>query len=646
MAFCCLSTVVIVRAAAVSTSCISTCSSRYRSISNKMVRYIKDGAYTIVVDDAPSTASGPRDDVGSSRRSSKSGSRSAGAQSRNAERLKAIQEAQEHDELMSHASTEEVDYTSVNFILQNLSIAVPRYEADKSGILFSRRDMAEMIAHQVCFYVYCTLQVFINRADMPLILFFGDGFIGTRVIQALTDSGCQSFLRIYCRGDIAADEWKRRGYLADSSITRLLGDAKPSIIILSADYYSFHHIFHLLTQEHLTQPDTCIISTTLGFQRRKLLSNFGTPTIFRAFVEPEEIVRSYRTKRLNKLTKLNTNVGETSLAGSNEGLTAPSLESPTGKSRSLSQGSLDSLHQPGSPVLEDDNVSLADSIEESSEINLVAEPNVAEKAATVLACRSLDLTNVLMIIENFYSLHNKAPDEARHMALKALVGYVDSRFKETSGPAVKRDRKEARRARHVIQLVDNAVLQLFSQSAVYFQKEFSRRLPVVDLNKLTNEYRRNLSLAIPTTPDAPVSSGGKGHHNHHPSLLKDIHTKAAAAQQVTPSKSEVKILEPDDKEKKYQAMYEMTRLFSIYLLDEDYSKYDGPGFKYMEKLDAGDKRKATFQGASTTGLKIFLSPGMTQTETNVENPSTPMHFRRDHMAAKVNVQKSTEGKKF
>eukprot|EP01031_Cornospumella_fuschlensis_P026747 gene26747-32318_t len=612
-----------------------------------MVRYIKDGVYTIVVDDAPSTAS--TNSAGSGR-SAKSGARSANAQTRNAERLKAIQEAQEHDELMSHASSEEVDYTNVDFILQNLSIAAPKYEADKTGILFSRRDMAEMISHQVCFYVYCALQVFINRPDMPLILFFGDGFIGSRVIEALTDSGCQSFLRIYCRGDISADEWKRRGYAADSSITRLLGDVKPSIIILSADYYSFHHIFHLLTQERLTQPDTCIISTTLGFQRRKLLSNFGTPTIFRAFVEPEEIVRGYRTKRLanKRNSKLDVTVGDGSISGSNEvDPTISPSKSPMGRSRSLSQGSLGSLHAPDSPPVPDDIGSLEDSIGASSEISLVTAPNLVEKAAVVLADRSLDLTNILMIIENFYSLHDKSPDEARHMALKALVGYVDSRFKEAAPPVSKRDRKEARRARHVIQLVDNAVLQLFSQSAVFFQKEFSRCLPVVDLNRLTNEYRRNLTLAIPTNPDAPSSPGGKGHHNQHRSLLKDVHTKAAAAHG-SASKPEIKIVEPDDKdkEKKYQAMYEMTRLFSIYLLDEDYSKYDGPGFKYMEKLDAGDKRKAAFQGASAAGLKIFLSPGMAPAAASVENVSTPMHFRRDHMAAKASAQKPPEGKKF
>eukprot|EP01035_Chromulina_nebulosa_P029821 gene29821-39560_t len=94
----------------------------------------------------------------------------------------------DEDELIS----DEIDFTDANFILQNLKSAIPTYESDKT----------------------MTLQAFhgfLMRMNIPpSILVFGDGFIGSNIIEQLCTFGCGPFLKIYTRGDYSCKEWRSK----------------------------------------------------------------------------------------------------------------------------------------------------------------------------------------------------------------------------------------------------------------------------------------------------------------------------------------------------------------------------------------------------------------------------------------------------
>ena len=72
--------------------------------------------------------------------------------------------------------TEEIDFNDPNFILQNLSLATPTFESDKTLILSGRKDLANTIALQVLFYCYVAFHGFLIRIiPPPSILILGDG---------------------------------------------------------------------------------------------------------------------------------------------------------------------------------------------------------------------------------------------------------------------------------------------------------------------------------------------------------------------------------------------------------------------------------------------------------------------------------------
>ena len=60
---------------------------------------------------------------------------------------------------------EQIDFRDMNFILQNLEMAVPSYEEDESFTLLGRKHIADSISHQIAFYCYCALQVYIQSRD-------------------------------------------------------------------------------------------------------------------------------------------------------------------------------------------------------------------------------------------------------------------------------------------------------------------------------------------------------------------------------------------------------------------------------------------------------------------------------------------------
>ena len=162
--------------------------------------------------------------------------------------------------------------------------------------LLARKELSETICHQIIFYTFCLLQAYMHDTSPPSILVFGDGSIGCQVIEALGQAGCKALLRIYSRGELTTPEWKQRGYQVASNLSVLLGGNKADIVIICSEYSSFQMVFQMLRDFELIVDKTAFITSTLGFQRKRLYYNFGVPTIFRTYVEPQKTQKSLKLK--------------------------------------------------------------------------------------------------------------------------------------------------------------------------------------------------------------------------------------------------------------------------------------------------------------------------------------------------------------
>lgn len=367
-----------------------------------MPRYIKDGAYTIVIEDTPATsAQRPKtaDATGASANDSKDGGGVEGVVG---------QEEEDQEEV--------INFASPAFMLQNLDIGRLTFESDRTCILKSRNQLAEIIAIQVCYYVYVALQPFVHKVEPPSIVLLGDGFMGSRIAAKLAEHGCKPYLRIFSRGEFGAKEWRKRGYTSSSNLQHLCHTQKPNILLLCSDYTSLYMIYHQLSELNLLSPESCIISCVLGAQRKRLYYNFLAPSVFRCYVEPQATVRALKSE-----------TGGSLLSGrmpSSEALGSISrVQTPMG---SVARGSVASLDDTASLAKTDSHEDAGlesqddDSTEEKSDLSPI------ERAAKLLVNRTPSATHFVHLVENFYCMNDVVIEEARKMALRTVVGYVES----------------------------------------------------------------------------------------------------------------------------------------------------------------------------------------------------------------------------
>ena len=192
---------------------------------------------------------------------------------------------------------EDIDYTDANFILQNLISAIPTYDNDKTMALQGRQELANTVSLQVLFYCYLAFQGFLMRMNIPpSILVFGDGFIGSNIIEQLCKFGCGPFLKIYTRGDYSCKEWRSKGLHSDSALLNLLKGQRPDIVIINVENSSFAAICNLINSSNILSQGSFIISTTFGFQRRKIYNNLKLHSIFRTYIEPQDHAAEVKSK--------------------------------------------------------------------------------------------------------------------------------------------------------------------------------------------------------------------------------------------------------------------------------------------------------------------------------------------------------------
>lgn len=424
-----------------------------------MVRYVKDGAYTIKVEDSETVDE-------------------TGRQLDDSEILEAARQAE---------AVKEIDFTDTAFILQNLNLAEPNYKEDRTFMLQGRKDLVEIICSQVCFYCYCALLGFETKLVSPTILVIGDGFIGSNVMHALHKYGFGSALKLYTRSDSRAKEWSANGIRADSSIMDLLAGQRPDIIIPCVENASFTALCKHFTEFNIVTEGTFIITPTFGFQRKKICNALHCYNVFRTFVEPHDIVRNHKLKlrssKMDLLTMLLKgeiptdslrDKEEASESGEGSNLPSPartpvhsSMKSrrgtagttATSASREGTSGGAEGGGSGGSvPVtpsrkksvnwgeefegvtvtdpeggldgVEEEEGLLVNGNEEEEdeevEIDLEHENSPHATGARLLARRFHTVRHFVYLLENFYFMHGMMHHEARQSALNVIFGYHEA----------------------------------------------------------------------------------------------------------------------------------------------------------------------------------------------------------------------------
>jgi hypothetical protein len=499
-----------------------------------MPKYIKDGAYTIVVDDRSASTK---------RISSPKNNDSDSDEDHEGSKTERNEEEEEQEWGLGDdmpMEEEEIDYADPSFILQNLSIVTPNFDNDKTCLLPGRKDLAEVIASQVRFYCYCAIDAF-SRCPKPItILVIGEGFIGARIINDLIANGCKDMLRICTRGDLTAEEWTTRGIKANNDLASLLDGVAPDIIILTVENASFAGICRQLTSLYAVTAATFIISCSFGFQRRKLHTQLRTPNIFRTFVEPDEIFAVYKKKAFHSITAY----------------------SKSGK------------ELPPAPLVKP-HVALPDEIVSQDEFN----------GASFLATRSLDIRNIIYQMENFYAIHHHGFSEARAKALKNVLGYrmppsaLEVEVKTLAAvaaaaapsPSKRRSsmdesfeqmslRKAQKTEAKLKARVDSALKKLSSYNACAhtYQKYFARLVTETELQALIDQQ-------FTAEENNPKSGPTLGFERHR--------TPANGAPRKAIS------------DLPGRPMYGLNIIEAIFRNDEDYSSFTGPGFDLMASWD-------------------------------------------------------------
>jgi hypothetical protein len=396
-----------------------------------MVRYIKDGAYMIKVESPPNEV----DTDGNSTTVPKS-----------EEELSLALERKEAFELEECAK--DIDFTSVDFILQNLQLATPDFSDDKTFMLTGRKDLVDIICSQICFYCYCALFALETKAIPISILIIGDGFIGSNLITTLSARGCGSMLRVFTRSDTRAAEWNAKDIKSDCSIMQLLGGQRPDIIIPCVENASFSSITKQLMDQNIVTESSFIITPTFGFQRKKLLHSLKCSNIFRTFVEPQRIVRKYRTstvaRRMQMMSLLAPSGQEFSAI---EEVEEQATDLISGKLKSRDSKLLKSvlwggdfddapntarsgvggfgasfLMRTAMENIQEGVETGADTTTDGGSLELLP-LTVSEEGAALLRERQKRVMSLVQLLENYYFIHGMVHHEARMTAVSCVFGF-------------------------------------------------------------------------------------------------------------------------------------------------------------------------------------------------------------------------------
>jgi len=529
---------------------------------------------------------------------------------------------------------EEIDFSDPNMLLQNLKLSIPTLNDDKTYMLQGRKDVADVVSLQVMYYCYSALQCFLSRSLPPSILIFGDGFIGSRIIDELCSCGCSSFIKIYTRGDFSAKEWKARGLKSDSSLLTLLNGQKPDIIIINTESSSFPAVCHIITSNHILSTGSFIISTSFGFQRKKVYNNLKIPSIFRTFVEPQRRLVQLKSKLFTKqvlsaVPDGNVALDDISSIGDHMRLDDDSI------SLAESEGVDDDMFRSLESSLKSERKNVLNSIGESSNSELQWEDAAlssggAELAALYTARRIRDIRNLLYLTENFYALQGMLHHDARLTALKTVFNFdidvdeesisigmhtnrgtsVADSLPTVHSPAEDLKDRESISSRGaqgeaVVEkesierkLLNSVLRSLHDKAASAFQQFFRARISLDELRRLAMEF--------PVDHDPLRAAHGQpfGEKGRFYVLQEDFGHRVGSVSQRQGGHAQAMMAAARRRRglRRLPIYSENFVLKEIFSQDSDYKAYTGPGFDYLAMLDGNKIQNSSVPKIAAVGL--------------------------------------------
>jgi hypothetical protein len=345
--------------------------------------------------------------------------------------------------VMDETEKDAIQYDSIDFILQNLRFANQEIFTDESQILASRRNASKTAVLQMLFYLACTLKPFTVRRRAPMILIFGgEGYIGSQLVLKLCEYGLSSYLNIYSRGMLNANHWIEKGIRMLSSLDEVSEkEGKFDIILYCAGLAAFPSVARMLAATSKVNEATAFITCTLGLQRRRVYNFLSTACVLRTYVEHSDAIK----RSFNMLDRTNFMTATKNMKQSMT-LTIP---------------------------LESDFLG----------------SNLSEEAyaADLIARRCNDIRHLIFVIENNYVVRGINATKARNYALHMILGNIDSLHVA--------DQNNFTKPHSESMLVICAVLDTMEEPILRpFREQLSKYIRVIDLPEL---------LEIAVRVDAP-----------------------------------------------------------------------------------------------------------------------------------------------
>ena len=422
------------------------------------------------------------------------------------------------------------DPNAPEFLLRNLDIAVTDCFADSSHNSAARHASAQLVSAQIGFYVGCLLRGFEARVVPlpPNILLVGSGFIGSSVVELLMANGLSSFLHVFCRGDLQAQQWRRRGLKSSPSMARLMKDVgKADIVIVCAGLSGFSNTAKLVAP--FVTPATAIITSSFGLQRKRVHASLQTLGVFRTYLEPHSLVKHVR-HAAHAAGIDHSSFDDPALVTSENdgpGATVSGGGSPNGFGGTGGGG-----RAGGEYANDDDDASsfFDDASQESSILDSIKTYKSGDQflylsgtaagsmanAADLLARRTPEMRHLVTVMENYFSLLGLRFASSRAQAMYAVLGYIEDTpagmvsvqlstanvgsssleqmmrarglGESEDDDTVARDlyKEETKKLARAIACLTQARMSLEANVMVHFQRQLSKYIRVVDLPRLSD----------------------------------------------------------------------------------------------------------------------------------------------------------------
>lgn len=310
----------------------------------------------------------------------------------------------------------EPNYLDPNFILQNLTICSTEKLYDQPPFTIrAKQRIAEILSLQVVFYVMLCLKSFIGCDLPPTIVIIGTGTIGNAIIELLTACGCQPYLSIYSRSDVAAKQWRERGYKSHHHISRLMKTVIADIVIFAFNLQSFPSVCRQIID--IVTPHTVCINAVFGLSRKRIYRVLRINTVFRTYVEAINITHRLERELKHLMDDARANIAVTDVKSvvsdffQQGGLLADLSNSNNNTKNKLSVSSVEEVPTPPDSDNEDENI--------------LRPLSALEESCSLIAKRSKNnISNLITLLENYFSIRGMPHKLARREAIESILGDI------------------------------------------------------------------------------------------------------------------------------------------------------------------------------------------------------------------------------